>query len=70
MANPYIGNKYSWFQVSRGCRQGDPLSPYIFLLCALSMLIRNNKKHNGIKVNNIEFLMAKYPPVLFQKGQD
>ena len=56
-------NYTSWFSVERGVRQGDPCSPYIYLICAeiLSLLIRNDKEIKGIKLSDdIETLLYQF----------
>ena len=56
------GQVSEWFNINRGCRQGDPLSPYIFILCAeiLANLIRQNENIKGIKVGDKEHLISQY----------
>ena len=51
------GHMSDFLQLKRGCRQGDPLSPYIFILCAeiLGKLIRKNQTLKGIIINGKEF---------------
>ena len=56
-------NYTSWFNIERGVRQGDPCSPYIYLICAeiLSLLIRNNDGIKGVKISNdIEILLSQF----------
>ena len=50
------------FNLRKGCRQGDPISPYVFILCAeiLGKMVRDSKSISGIKINEKDFRLSQY----------
>ena len=61
--------------IEHGCHQGDPVAPYLFILCVqiLCLMVMHNKDVKGILFNNAEIKMSQYADnttlVLYGSGQ-
>ena len=58
-----VNGKYSeYFDILRGVRQGDPLSPYLFLICAeiLAQMLRENQQIKGLKIGDMEAFLSQF----------
>ena len=51
-----------FIDIEHGCRQGDPISSRMFIICAqvMLLLILNNKSIKGISVNGIEQIITQF----------
>ena len=63
-----------FFSIKRGCKQGEPIAPYFFLLCSqvLCKLIQTNKVVKGIKIGKEEFRNTQFADdtTIFMDGSE
>ena len=67
------GQPFPWFSIKTGCRQRDPISPYVFILHAeiLVLMIKENRNNTGIVIRETEHKISQFADDtdLFQNGK-
>ena len=56
------GQITQWFTVERRCQQGDPISPYIFILCVeiSAIMIREDSDIKGLWIKKVEHKISQF----------
>ena len=69
-----VGFLSEFFPINRGCKQGDPIAPYFFIICAqvLCEMILTNQNIKGIKIGVNEFKITQFADdiTLFMDGSE
>ena len=74
-ATIHAGNISAAFKILRGCRQGDPIAPILFLLAIeiLCIKLRNSSNIKGFQIEDLEFLLSLYADdctIYLEYGED
>ena len=56
------GHSTGYFPIKHGCRQGDPLSAYVFIICVEVLLVhvRDNNEIISITINDHEIKLSAF----------
>ncbi|KAK3212786.1 hypothetical protein Dsin_017492 [Dipteronia sinensis] len=64
------GEVCGWVQPTRGLRQGDPLSPYLFLICAEGLSALIQKSHKDGHISGFKCSRSGHDSLLFTRATD